>query len=120
MPCRTAAGLLEERFGAIAVVVAYSDIAELAAAAVDRLQGSLAGSVFTADRDDQDGAACLALLSPKVGRLCANNWPTGVRIYLSPATWRSIAVDLRPIGHVGGRRRLGPVRAAGDLSIAKV
>ena len=69
--------LFEECFGAVAVVVEYSDVAELAAA-VDRLQGSLAGSVFTADGDDLDGAECLALLSPKVGRLCANDWPTGV------------------------------------------
>jgi NADP-dependent aldehyde dehydrogenase len=69
--------LLEECFGAVAVVVEYSDLAELAAA-VDRLQGSLAASVFTADQDDPDAAACLALLSPKVGRLCANDWPTGV------------------------------------------
>ena len=69
--------LLEECFGAVAVVVEYSDIAELAAA-VGRLQGSLAASVFTADEHDPDGAGCLALLSPKVGRLCANDWPTGV------------------------------------------
>jgi NADP-dependent aldehyde dehydrogenase len=69
--------LLEECFGAVAVVVEYADIAELAAA-VGRLQGSLAASVFTADEDDPDAAACLALLSPKVGRLCANDWPTGV------------------------------------------
>ena len=48
------------------------------AAAGDRLQGSLAGSVFTADEHDPDGAGCLALLSSKVGRLCANDWPTGV------------------------------------------
>ena len=69
--------LLEECFGAVVVVVEYADIAELAAA-VDCLQGSLAASVFTADEDDPDAAACLALLSPKVGRLCANDWPTGV------------------------------------------
>jgi NADP-dependent aldehyde dehydrogenase len=69
--------LLEECFGAVAVVVEYSDLAELVAA-VDRLQGSLAASVFTADEDDPDAAACLMLLSPKVGRLCANDWPTGV------------------------------------------
>ena len=69
--------LLEECFGAVAVVVEYSDLTELTAA-VDRLQGSLAGSVFTADGDDSDAAACLALLSSKVGRLCANDWPTGV------------------------------------------
>ncbi len=69
--------LLEECFGAVAIVVEYSDIAELAAA-IDRLPGSLAASVFTGDEDDQDGPACLALLSPKAGRLCANDWPTGV------------------------------------------
>jgi hypothetical protein len=39
---------------------------------------ALAASVFTADDYDPDAAACLALLSPKVGRLCANDWPTGV------------------------------------------
>jgi len=69
--------LLEECFGAVALVVEYSDIPDLAAA-VDRLEGSLAASVFTAADDDPDAAACLALLSPKVGRLCANDWPTGV------------------------------------------
>jgi NADP-dependent aldehyde dehydrogenase len=69
--------LLEECFGAVAVVVEYSNLAELVAA-VERLQGSLAASVFTADENDPDAAACLALLSPKVGRLCANDWPTGV------------------------------------------
>jgi NADP-dependent aldehyde dehydrogenase len=69
--------LLEECFGAVAVVVEYSNIAELVAA-VERLQGSLVASVFTADENDLDAAACLALLSPKVGRLCANDWPTGV------------------------------------------
>jgi NADP-dependent aldehyde dehydrogenase len=74
---RDGSRLLEECFGAVAVIVEYADVAELAAA-VDRIQGSLAGSVFTADEDDPDAAACLALLSPKVGRLCANDWPTGV------------------------------------------
>jgi NADP-dependent aldehyde dehydrogenase len=69
--------LLEECFGAVAVIVEYADVAELATA-VDRIQGSLAASVFTADGDDTDAAACLAMLSPKVGRLCANDWPTGV------------------------------------------
>ena len=69
--------LVEECFGAVAIVVEYSDAAELAAA-VDRLHGSLAASVFTAEENDPDAAVCLALLSPKVGRLCANNWPTGV------------------------------------------
>jgi NADP-dependent aldehyde dehydrogenase len=69
--------LLEECFGAVAVVVEYSDTAELAAA-VDRLQGSLAANVFIVDVDDPDGAGCLPLLSPKVGRLCANERPTGV------------------------------------------
>lgn len=74
---RDGSRLLEECFGAVAVVIEYSEVAELAAA-IDRLQGSLAASVFTADENDPDAAACLALLSPKVGRLCANNWPTGV------------------------------------------
>ncbi len=69
--------LLGECFGAVAVVVEYSDAVELAAA-VDRLQGSLAASVFTSDENDPEAAAHLALLLPKVGRLCANNWPTGV------------------------------------------
>ena len=77
MLCVTAAGCSRSAFGAVAVIVEYADVAELAAA-VDRIQGSLAGSVFTADEDDTDAAACLALLSPKVGRLCANDWPTGV------------------------------------------
>jgi hypothetical protein len=80
---------------------------------------ALAASVFTADDYDPDAAACLALLSPKVGRLCANDWPTGVAYTWAqqhggpwPSTSASWATS-------GGRCRLGPVRAPCELSIAE-
>jgi NADP-dependent aldehyde dehydrogenase len=70
--------LLEECFGAVALVVDYADDAELAAT-VGRLQGCLAAGVF-ATPDDPDGAAYLQLLEPKAGRLLVNGWPTGVAV----------------------------------------
>jgi crotonobetainyl-CoA:carnitine CoA-transferase CaiB-like acyl-CoA transferase len=75
--------------------------------------------VFTADEDDPDGADCLALLSPKVGSVVRQRLADRCRIYLGAATWRSMAVDLGPVGHVGGRCRPGQVPAAGDLSVAE-
>jgi hypothetical protein len=41
------------------------------------------------------------------------------RIHLGATTWRSVAVDLGPISHVGGRRRPGPLGALCDLSVTE-
>ncbi|GAA1159705.1 aldehyde dehydrogenase family protein [Nocardioides aquiterrae] len=74
---RPGSRLLEECFGAVALVVEYADERELAAA-VGRLQGSLAGSVFTADGPDEAAGRAMGMLSSRVGRVTVNDWPTGV------------------------------------------
>jgi NADP-dependent aldehyde dehydrogenase len=81
--------------------------------------GSLVAGVFSADEDDPDASACLALLSGKVGRLCANDWPTGVSYTWAQQHGGPVAVDLDTIGNVGGRCRPESIRAAGNLSIAE-
>jgi NADP-dependent aldehyde dehydrogenase len=68
--------LLEECFGPVAVVVEYDRLDD-ALAAVDALQGALAGSVM-AGEDDPDTGTVIAHLERKVGRVIVNGWPTGV------------------------------------------
>lgn len=75
---RPGSRLLEECFGAVALVVEYADDAGLAQV-LGRLQGCLAAGVFATD-DDPDGAAYLRLLEPLAGRLLVNGWPTGVAV----------------------------------------
>ena len=70
--------LLEEVFGAVALVVEYADAAELEAA-LSALQGSLAGTVVT----DGTGAdpytgRLVRTLAAQVGRVTVDDWPTGV------------------------------------------
>lgn len=74
---RPGSRLLEECFGAVALVVEYADERELADA-LGRLQGSLAGSVFTADGPDEAAGRVVAMLAPQVGRVTVDDWPTGV------------------------------------------
>jgi NADP-dependent aldehyde dehydrogenase len=70
--------LLEECFGPVALVVEYADDAQLDAA-LDTLQGSLAGAVFTDGTDaDPDAARLVARLAGQVGRVTVDQWPTGV------------------------------------------
>ena len=68
--------VLEECFGAVAVVVEYDDIIDVLHA-VDHLQGALAASIMIGE-DDPDAAAVLDRLHRKVGRVIVNDWPTGV------------------------------------------
>jgi NADP-dependent aldehyde dehydrogenase len=68
--------VLEECFGAVAVVVEYDDLNE-ALRALDSLQGALAASIMIGD-DDPDAEAVLDRVHRKVGRVIVNDWPTGV------------------------------------------
>lgn len=72
----TGSRLLEECFGPVALVAEYDDL-QSALAALDRLQPSLAASVFTGD-DDADAGPAIARLTTRVGRVAVNSWPTGV------------------------------------------
>jgi NADP-dependent aldehyde dehydrogenase len=69
-------GLLEECFGAVALVAEYADDRELDQV-LSVLQGSLAASVMAAD-EDADAVRYVQALSSKVGRVMVNDWPTGV------------------------------------------
>ena len=70
--------LLEECFGPVALVVEYGSDEELRAA-LDALQGSLAGAVFTdGTESDADAAWLVTTLAGQVGRVTVDEWPTGV------------------------------------------
>lgn len=69
--------LLEECFGAVAVVVEYDSTAELDRA-LGELQPSLAASVFSGGPSDVDARRLIRTLSRTVGRVAVNDWPTGV------------------------------------------
>ncbi|MEV5987879.1 aldehyde dehydrogenase family protein [Streptomyces sp. NPDC052051] len=74
---RTGSRLLEECFGAVALVVEYADEREVRAA-LGVLQGSLAGTVVTGDDADPDAPWLVEALTRTVGRVTVNDWPTGV------------------------------------------
>lgn len=69
--------LLDECFGAVAVVVEYAGENDLRSV-LTRLQGSLAGTVVTRGEDDPDAGWLVQTLSDSVGRVTINDWPTGV------------------------------------------
>ncbi len=71
--------LLEEVFGAVAVVVEYDDLDD-ALAHVDALQGSLAASVLTSGPDDPDAPRVVDRVRRRVGRVVVDGWPTGVAV----------------------------------------
>ena len=112
--------LLEECFGPVALVVEYDDPAA-ALAALDRLQPSLAASVFTGDGDDPHAVVAIAQLAQRVGRVAVNAWPTGVVTTWSqqhggpwPATSRPEATS---VGAGGLARFVRPVSLQNATSI---
>jgi NADP-dependent aldehyde dehydrogenase len=74
-----AALLLEECFGPVTVLVSYADTFELLAA-LDRLPGSLTGTVHTGAGGDEVAAQAGVRLSGRVGRVVWNGYPTGVAV----------------------------------------
>jgi NADP-dependent aldehyde dehydrogenase len=69
--------LLEECFGAVAVVVEYNTTEELHAA-LRVMQPALVAAVWTpANGRDDDAPAVIEILSTKVGRIVVNGWTTG-------------------------------------------
>ncbi|HWU31626.1 MAG TPA: aldehyde dehydrogenase family protein [Marmoricola sp.] len=69
--------LLEECFGAVALVAEYADAEELDEV-LDNLQGALAAGVLTDGESDAQAATLITRLSGKVGRVLVDGWPTGV------------------------------------------
>ena len=105
--------VLEECFGAVAVLVEYEDTAQLRAT-LPHLQGALAATVVTAlDEVDAEAPALIEILAGKVGRVAVNDWPTGVAYTWAqhhggpwPATSNPAATS---VGAAGLRRFLRPV-----------
>jgi NADP-dependent aldehyde dehydrogenase len=72
-------GLLEERFGPVVVLLAYSDADELRAG-LDALPGQLTGTIHAdVDRDDLIGEIADRLAS-RCGRVIFDGFPTGVSV----------------------------------------
>lgn len=72
--------LLEECFGAVALVVEYDGTDELRRV-LDVLQGSLAGTLIAASEhpaEDPDAPWLVRTLAGQVGRVTVGDWPTGV------------------------------------------
>lgn len=74
---RRGSRLLEECFGPVVLVAEYADAVERDAV-LTRLQGALAASIMTGGPEDEEGAALAHRLSTRVGRVVADDWPTGV------------------------------------------
>lgn len=71
--------LHEEIFGAASLVIRYSSIEDLLAAAA-RIEGQLTASLQLTDTDYPAAARLLPVLEQKVGRIIVNGWPTGVEV----------------------------------------
>jgi NADP-dependent aldehyde dehydrogenase len=71
-------GLMVECFGPTAIIVTYANQDELLAAA-GAFDGQLTASV-QGEADDAIGRSLVRLLTPSVGRLLWNGWPTGVSV----------------------------------------
>lgn len=69
----------EECFGPTALYVDYADDAELFAL-LQQVEGSLTGTVHTAEADTADVGAYLEALAARCGRVLVNGWPTGVAV----------------------------------------
>lgn len=80
----SADALQTEAFGPASLIVRVANIDEVIAVA-RALDGNLTGSIFSSDDGSDDGAwqRITSELRPRVGRLIANQWPTGVAV--SPA-----------------------------------
>lgn len=71
--------LQTEAFGPVGLIVRSPD-PETTLAMLDRLEGSLTGSVFHAESDAVWAGRFAAALRPRVGRLLSNRMPTGVAV----------------------------------------
>ncbi|WIY07607.1 aldehyde dehydrogenase (NADP(+)) [Amycolatopsis mongoliensis] len=76
---RSSGPLLVECFGPFALVVTYTDDAELPAA-VDLLEGNLTATVHGEPSGDPVAPALLRTLTARAGRVIWNGWPTGVTV----------------------------------------
>ena len=104
--------LTEEHFGPAAVVVTYSDPAELEPV-LSRLPGTLTGTVHAAESEHESAGRVAEALRPVVGRLIFNGWPTGVAVAWGMhhgGPWPSTTNPLHTsVGSTSIRRWLAPV-----------
>ncbi|WP_314172160.1 aldehyde dehydrogenase family protein [Streptomyces winkii] len=74
---RPGSRLLAECFGPVALVVEYDDMPQLLTV-VTGLQGALAACVMSGGERDSDVGPLLEAVTPLVGRVVVDGWPTGV------------------------------------------
>lgn len=106
------ATLEEECFGPAAIVVTYTDPAELLPV-LARVQGSLTATVHAAESDHEAAGRLAEVLRRIAGRLVFNAWPTGVAVSWAqhhggpwPATTSALHTS---VGATAIRRWIGPV-----------
>ena len=104
--------LTEEHFGPAAVVVTYTDPAELEPV-LSRLPGTLTGTLHAAESEHAPAGRVAEALRPVVGRLIFNGWPTGVAVAWGmhhggpwPATTNPLHTS---VGSTSIRRWVAPV-----------
>jgi NADP-dependent aldehyde dehydrogenase len=68
-----------EVFGAASIVVACTDMAEVATV-ISGLEGQLTATLQLDERDHDATLPLIPLLERKAGRILANGWPTGVEV----------------------------------------
>jgi NADP-dependent aldehyde dehydrogenase len=107
--------LMVECFGPTAIIVTYANEGELLAAA-GAFDGQLTASV-QGEEEDAAGRSLVELLTPVVGRLLWNGWPTGVSVTYAmqhggpyPAT---TAAGFTSVGTTSIERFLRPVSYQG-------
>ena len=71
--------LHEEIFGAASLVIRYTSVEDLLAAA-RRIEGQLTATLQLTEEDYATAAPLIPVLEQKVGRIIVNGWPTGVEV----------------------------------------
>lgn len=104
--------LTEEHFGPAAIVVTYTDPADLEPV-LPRLPGTLTGTVHAGEAEHDAAGRIAESLRPVVGRLIFNGWPTGVAVAWGMhhgGPWPSTTNPLHTsVGATSIRRWVAPV-----------
>jgi len=78
---RSSAGLREECFGPLSILVEYPDDADLSGVVEELFEGNLTSTLQLADGESSDELRALVqTLATRAGRVIVNGWPTGVAV----------------------------------------
>jgi len=102
--------LTEECFGPLVVIARYDDVDELTAA-FQEIPPSLTATIHAEDDEAQEVAGLTRLLTPMVGRIVYNGYPTGVRVSWAQhhgGPWPATNSQHTSVGMTAIRRFLRP------------